>query len=160
MKLPANLPDAAVVALIDTREQSPLNLSPLRSEPATLATGDYSVKGLEHVIAIERKSLPDLLACCGRERDRFDREVQRLLAFPVRALMVEADWLDIERGEWRSQLTVRQVGSSLISWQCQGLPIVMAGTHRRAGHLVMSMLRRTAIHRWRELRAFAQHIET
>ena len=49
-----------IVAIIDTREQAPLDLSPLRTEKGTLTTGDYSIKGLESEIAIERKSLPDL----------------------------------------------------------------------------------------------------
>jgi hypothetical protein len=35
---------------------------------------------LEHVVAIERKSLGDLIGCIGVERERFDRVVQRLLA--------------------------------------------------------------------------------
>src|SRR5437763_1557404 len=79
-------------ALIDSREQLPLCLDPLRVEPGTLATGDYSVKGLEHVVAIERKSAEDMLSCVGRERGRFDREIQRLLAYPVRAIVVESSW--------------------------------------------------------------------
>lgn len=159
MRLPAELPTSAIVALVDTREQTPLELPGLRTEAASLTTGDYSVKGLESIIAIERKSLADLVACCGRERQRFDREIQRLLAYPVRSLVVEADWPDIEAGEWRSRLTPKQVGASLISWTVRGLPVVMAGNHDRAGQLVASLLRRAAIHRWRQLRTFAAEIE-
>lgn len=159
-KLPAELPSSAITAIVDTREQTPLKLPGIRSEAGTLATGDYSVKGLESLIAIERKSLPDLVACCGRERERFDREVQRLLAYPVRALVVEADWQDIESANWRGKLTSKQVGASLVSWMVQGLPLVLAGNHDRAGQIVASMLRRAAIHRWRELRTFANAIDT
>lgn len=151
--LPAKLAASTLTALVDTREQTPLTLPGLRTERATLPTGDYSLLGLEHVIAIERKSLPDLLGCVGRERDRFEREIQRLLAFPVRSLVVEADWRDIEAGDWRSKLNPKQVGASLVSWHVQGLPVVMAGTPKRAGQLVASMLHRTAQHRYRELRA-------
>src|SRR5262245_53638406 len=100
----ATLDPSQLVAIIDTREQHELNLAPLPTERGTLATGDYSVKGLERIIAIERKSLADLLACCGVERERFDREVQRLLAYPVRCLVIESNWFTIERGEWRSQI--------------------------------------------------------
>ena len=92
-----------IIALVDSREQRPLNLEPLRYEAATLTTGDYTIKGLEHVVAIERKSEGDLLACVGRERERFDREIQRLMAFPVRALVVESSWEAMEIGEWRSK---------------------------------------------------------
>ena len=158
MKLPAKLPTAAITALIDTREQRPLTLPGLRTEPATLPTGDYSVKGLESHIAIERKSLPDLLMCVGRERLRFDKEIQRLLGYRVRALVVEATWQDVEAARWRSRLNSRQVGSSLVSWVCRGIPVLMVGDHARAGRIVSSLLRRAAIHRWRELRQFANSI--
>ncbi len=93
------------MAIIDTREQAPLDLSPLRSEAGTLATGDYSVKGLVDVVAIERKSLTDLLGCIGQDRERFDREVIRLLAYPTRAIIVEATWGQIEAGNWKSKVT-------------------------------------------------------
>ncbi|MBL8855579.1 MAG: hypothetical protein JNK57_16545, partial [Planctomycetaceae bacterium] len=52
-----------VTAIIDTREQSPLDVSPLQTAVEVLDTGDYSAKGLETVVRIERKSLPDLVAC-------------------------------------------------------------------------------------------------
>ena len=37
----------------------------LRSERGGLYTGDYSIKGLERFVAIERKSLDDLMGCLG-----------------------------------------------------------------------------------------------
>ena len=58
--IPAELRPDQVVAIQDTREQLPLDLHPLRVEVGTLATGDYSVLGLEHVVAVERKGLSDL----------------------------------------------------------------------------------------------------
>jgi ERCC4-type nuclease len=98
--MPADLKPENVAAVIDTREQCPLDLSPLRSVAGTLTTGDYSVQGLETVVAVERKSLGDLLGCIGQYRERFDREVQRLLAYSCRAIVVEATWPDLEQGEW------------------------------------------------------------
>ena len=130
----------------------------IRSERGTLATGDYSIRGLERHVAIERKELSDLVACCGRERDRFEREVQRLLSYPTRAIIVEGSWEDIEAANWRSKLTTKQVGSSITSWITQGIPIVLAGNHDRAGTIVASMLRQAAKHRYQEARAFAANI--
>jgi ERCC4-type nuclease len=51
-----------ITAIIDSREQLPLDLTPLAMVAGTLVTGDYSVRGLEKHVAIERKSLNDLLA--------------------------------------------------------------------------------------------------
>ncbi len=158
MRLPAELKPDQVTAVIDTREQCPLDLSPLRTVPGTLSTGDYSVQGLESLVAIERKSLSDLLACIGVDRDRFDREVQRLLAYPVRAIVIEASWGDLEQGEWRSQVTPAAAIGSVLGWIAQGVPVIMAGDHERAGRYVSRLLYTAARRRWREARAMASTI--
>lgn len=151
--IPAELRPEQVTAVVDTREQTPLDLTPLRTVPGTLTTGDYSVRGLETVVAVERKSLGDLLACCGRERERFDREVQRLLAYQTRALVVESTWAEVEAGNWRSQVRPTAVVGSLLGWIAAGLPTIMAGDHARAGRYVSRLLFIAARRRWREARA-------
>ena len=152
MKLPASLSPENIVAVVDSREQLPLDLSPLRSEVGTLPTGDYSVKGLQNVVSIERKSLGDLLSCIGAERERFDKEIQRLLAFPTRCLVVESTWPEIEAGEWRSRVSAASALGSLLGWVALGLPVVMAGDHARAGRYVSRLLFITARWRYREAR--------
>lgn len=154
--LPAEPRPESLVALVDTREQAPLDLSPLRSEAATLVTGDYSLKGLESIVAIERKSLSDLILCCGAERERFDREVQRLLAYPVRTLVVESTWNTIDCGGWRGKVTPAQVHGSLLGWIGAGLPVLMVGNHDAAGKAVSRLLFIAARRRWREARALIQ----
>jgi ERCC4-type nuclease len=150
--IPAELRPEQVTAIIDTREQLPLDLSPLPTVAGTLATGDYSVKGLETIVAVERKSLSDLLGCIGQHRERFDREIQRLLAYPTRAIVVEAAWADLERGEWRSQITPSAAIGSVLGWIAAGVPIIMAGDHGRAGRYVSRLLFTAARRRWREAR--------
>jgi DNA excision repair protein ERCC-4 len=130
--IPSDLKPDQVTAIVDTREQLFLNLTPLHVEVATLATGDYSVKGLVDVVAIERKSLSNLLGCIGGERERFDREVQRLLAYPVRALVVEATWGEIEAGGRRSQVTPAAAVGSLLGWIAAGLPHGLSSPSRGA----------------------------
>lgn len=156
MTLPAELKPDSVTAIVDTREQRPLDLTPLRVQVLTLETGDYSILGLEHVVRLERKSLGDLIACVGRERPRFEREVQRLLAFPVRVLVVEASWPQIEMGEWLGKVTPEQVIGSLLGWQAAGLSIHMAGDHGRAGRHAARLLFTIARRRYRELRTLWQ----
>jgi DNA excision repair protein ERCC-4 len=153
MKLPATITPESLVAIVDTREQLPLDLSPLKTQPATLDTGDYSLAGCEHVVRIERKSLDDLLGCVGRERERFDREVMRLLAYPVRLLLVESTWAEIELGQWRSKVTPEQAIGSLLGWQAMGLAVHMVGDHQRAGKHAARLLFTVGKRRYRELRA-------
>ncbi len=152
MTLPSKLEPSQVTAIVDTREQLPLCLDPLRVQVGTLDTGDYSLLGCDH-IRIERKSLDDLLGCVGRDRERFDREVQRLLAFPVRVLLVEASWPQIELGQWRSKLKPEAVIGSLLGWQAMGLSVHMVGDHERAGRHCARLLFTVAKRRYRELRA-------
>jgi DNA excision repair protein ERCC-4 len=150
--IPAELKPEQITAIVDSREQTPLTLA-MPHEIGTLATGDYSVKGLEHIVAIERKSAGDMLCCIGQERERFDREVQRLLAYPVRALVIEAGWQFWERGEWRGKVTPAAAIGSMLGWIAQGLPIIQAYTHERAGQYVSRLLYTAARRRWREARA-------
>jgi len=58
--------------LVDTREQTPWSFPKTEQvERAGLTTGDYSLAGLEGLVAIERKSLEDFVSCCGKGRERW-----------------------------------------------------------------------------------------
>ena len=151
-KLPAKLEPSEVIVVVDSREQTPLDLAPLRTRVTGLDTGDYSIVGLEHVVRVERKTLEDLVGCVGRERERFQREVDRLLAYPVRLLVVEATWASIEAGGWRGLVTPNQVIGSLIGWQASGLSVQMVGSHEQAGQFVSRLLYTVARRRYAELR--------
>jgi DNA excision repair protein ERCC-4 len=123
--------------IIDSREQEPLIFANLPTVRETLDTGDYSVRGFEHLVAVERKSLNDLLACVGRERDRFKRELQRLRAYRFRLLVIETSAEDLECGDWRSKLQPAHVLGSLAAWIAQyDLPVWLAGDHEAAGRFV------------------------
>ncbi|MCH8150538.1 MAG: ERCC4 domain-containing protein [Planctomycetes bacterium] len=152
MKLPATISPENVVAICDSREQLPLDLAPRAVEIGTLPTGDYSVKGLEHVVAIERKSLGDLLSCIGTEHDRFEKQVMRLLAYDVRCLAIESSWSELERGEWRSKVQPAAAIGSLLSWQARGLPLMLCDNHERAGRYVSRLLFISARRKYREAR--------
>jgi DNA excision repair protein ERCC-4 len=146
-----------ITAVIDTREQAPLDLL-LKTERATLACADYSVAGLEHLIAVERKSLPDLLMCVGRERTRFDACIKRMQSYEVRVLVVEASWGSIALGQWRSQLKPTQVKAALYSWM-KHVSVVLAGDRQSAANIVSGILFSAARERWRELRSFRETLK-
>ena len=88
--------------VVDTREQTPLSFS-FPSIIGTLPTADYSVSGLEEDFAVERKSLPDLFGSLTSGRDRFRRELQRLLAYPFRRLLVIGSEAEIAQGMSRAR---------------------------------------------------------
>ena len=92
------------VALVDTREQYPFPL--FANHPnwfsdekrATMKTGDYTVEGMEELLILERKSLPDIVACTVSDRRRFLANCARLATFRWKAILVEASYEDIKRG--------------------------------------------------------------
>lgn len=113
--------------IVDTREQQPWDLAPMRSERGTLPTGDYTIKGLERLVAIERKSLPDLLGCIGRDRERFEAEMQRMLAYRWPYLVIEASLEDIENGRWKRKVHPHAVYGSLVGWEARGVHVKLMG---------------------------------
>lgn len=130
---------------IDSREQCPLVFESLPSEVGTLDCGDYSICGIEHLISVERKSLDDLLACCGRERARFKRELKKLEGYRFRSLVVETDAATLEGGNWRSKLKPAHVLGSLSAWTAQhGLCVWLAGDHDGAARFVERYLYQSA----------------
>lgn len=148
-----------ITIICDTREQRPFDFAPLRSEPGTLATGDYSIKGLENFIALERKSLGDLISCVGVERERFDRECQRLLAYQTRAIVVEAAWAELERGDWRSQVTPQAAMGSVLGWMALGIPVVFAGSRGSAQTAAARIMFLAARRHWRAAQSFLDSLK-
>lgn len=158
MKLRKELRPEDVTAICDSREQCPLNLTPLKVRVCGLDTGDYSISGLEHVVTVERKSLDDFLACVGRERERFEREIQRILSFPIRAMVIESSITEIEKGEYRSQVTPAAAIGSILSWQAKGINVLFCNDHETAGRMTAKFLFSAARARWRESYAFVESI--
>jgi DNA excision repair protein ERCC-4 len=159
MKLPAepkleHLPPA----ICDKREQCPAVIDPWRVVRATLDTGDYSISSLETVVCVERKSEGDFLSCCGTERERFQREIDRMRGFPHKVLVVETTLDRINAGNWRSQITPAQAMGSLIGWAADGIPFFLAGDHEAAGKFISRFLFIAFRRRWREARALAAGI--
>ena len=60
-----------------------------------LDTGDYSLKGFESYIAIERKTIDDLIGCLTKGRERFERELKRSKKLDYFAVIVEAGFTQL-----------------------------------------------------------------
>lgn len=115
--------------IYDAKEQRPLDLEPMTAVRGSLVTGDYSAAGWEDVIALERKELGDFVSCCtGENRERFERELHRMLAYPVRGVFIEASWRDIRSGNYRSRVHPKAVEASIHAWRADGIPICLEGS--------------------------------
>jgi len=129
--------------VIDTREQKPWAFpADVDAIAGSLDTGDYSLAGLEHLAAIERKSLADFCGCCGRDRSRFERELQRLKAYRCRAVIVEATMGDVLAHKYRSKIAPASVLGSAAAWQTRyDTPFVWAENREQAAHYALLILR-------------------
>lgn len=89
------------IVIVDTREQTPFEFTNHRNWIAgikrhKLAAGDYSVEGMERLLALERKSLTDLITTLMQHRATFFKSCERLSRYRWRALLVEANYEDIK----------------------------------------------------------------
>jgi ERCC4 domain len=66
-----------------------------------LETGDYSIKGHESAVCVERKSLQDIYGTLSGHRDRFAREVDRMTEFDRAAIVIEASLEEVVNPTWR-----------------------------------------------------------
>ena len=129
---------SAPVLVIDCREQNPLQFDRLEAVPGTIYSGDYSVRGLESLFSIERKSPDDLAASlCGSNRDRFERELHRLRGYRFARLLIEGTEFDARSGCYRSSMTPAALLGSLAAFEARySVPVVWGGDRAACARLV------------------------
>ena len=133
--------------ITDTREQDPLTFANLPTETGTLYSGDYSVKGMEEVFAIERKTIADIVGSLTSGRDRFQNELHRLRGYRFRRLLIVGTRHEIETGEYRSRTKPRAVLASLAAVEARyDIPVIFSPTPQTAAALVEQW----AFWSWRE----------
>jgi hypothetical protein len=132
--------------IVDSREQSPYSFQQERYgdvvvEAGTLQTGDYSLAGLTDRVAVERKSIDDLVGCLCSERERFERELQRAAGLDAFAVVVEASWADLAGGRYRSQMNPHSACQSVLAFgvRYRG-QFLFAGSRAGGEYIVWSLL--------------------
>lgn len=107
--------------IVDTREQAPLTPHfdghEVDVEVVGLGEGDYSLRGATELLRIERKSLADLTQCCGKDRERFMAQMERLSAYQHKFLVIERPESDIHAEAYRSRIKPQSVISTLMAIQ-------------------------------------------
>ena len=130
--------------VVDTREQNPFVFIGFQAstKPATLHTGDYSIKGFEEKICIERKSLGDLASCMTIGRERFERELERMRSMECAAVIVEEPFCNITKGNYRSKLNVKSFEQSILSFMFRyKVPFLFGQSRRHAEVIAFNCLR-------------------
>ena len=141
--------------LIDSREQLPYTFRGFKADAskqhkpltiawewASLPTGDYSIKGWDHSITIERKSMADLFNSCGQGRERFKREHERMESMERAAVVIEAEWSTIiQTPPAYSRLKPKSVVRTAMSWWIRyGIPWFTLPGRRAAEQFTFRLL--------------------
>jgi len=105
------------VVVVDTREKEPYSFNPQHIEVVkhALPAGDYSLLGMEYLVAVERKSLDDFAQTVIRGRERFKKELVALQTYQCACVVVEAGFADVLSGSYRSGAHPNSVRGSALS---------------------------------------------
>lgn len=127
------------ILLTDSREQQPFRFPrEIKTEIFALPTGDYSVKNMEHLVCVERKSKQDMYSSLSSGRKRFFKEVLRMAEFEQACFVVTCTMEDFLKPPsyvrgftlFESKFNPKSAINSLISWHIKyEVPTIFAGTH-------------------------------
>ncbi|MGO9175653.1 MAG: ERCC4 domain-containing protein [Desulfobaccales bacterium] len=122
--------------IVDSREQAPFTFHGYQADPETAAlpVGDYSLPGFQDRVAVERKSLDDLVGCLmGSNRERFEKELAKGRHYDLFAVVVEAALADVSQGRYRSDMKPQAALQSIITFMVRyRVPFVWAGSRKAA----------------------------
>jgi ERCC4-type nuclease len=144
------------VALIDTREQTPLDLSRFDGwfagiERKALKLGDYSIDGLEDVCVVERKDLSDLIHSFTNDRSVFTNRLRQMAQYPHRLLLITSTLSEIKSPYPYAGVNPNRITQSLIAILA-GLqvPFLCSENHALGEELVASFLYQVHLYHWLE----------
>jgi ERCC4-type nuclease len=132
------LPDIA----IDSREQLRYQFDGYASYRTTLTTGDYSLRGFEDRLAVERKNHADAWAMLTTERKRFERCLERMAMLDRAAIVIEASMAEfcVPPAQVKRVNAATAVGSYL-SWSCKyRIPVYWAESRQWGERVTLRFL--------------------
>lgn len=135
--------------IIDTREQRRTHYDfDCLSEVHKLDSGDYSLKGYEDVVSVERKELNDLIQCIVPPKQRFFDELKRLCPKPFTCIVVEGDRSRIYNRDYNSGASPESIDGMVTSIIVDyNIPVYMFNNRQEARKFTEDYLCRV----WRKL---------
>ena len=132
-----------MIVLIDTREKLPFQFDKdVNIVKTKLEVGDYSLKGLEHLVAVERKSLDDFVGSIIHNKLRFKHNLIDLSRMDHKAIVVEASLRDVFMHRYKSkthnQVVFGMVAAITGKWR---IPVFFWENHAYAQMMVEKYLK-------------------
>lgn len=118
-KIKKIIPPKGFTIIVDTREQLPYTFSTFNVPVIrhTLKTGDYSVKGMESFVSIERKSKEDFYSSVSTGRTRFKKCVERLSQLRRAMVVIECSFEDLLTPPAYSDMNPASVIGTAQAWE-------------------------------------------
>lgn len=139
-----------ITLVVDNREPKEGGWIPFLSLPyirGTVKTGDLSIAGLEDKIAIERKTLSDLITCLSHQRSRFEEELRRSQGLDFFCVIIESNLADVAAGNYRSGMIPSSAWESIAALSTRyKVPFIFAGTAEMAAKYAESLLQKRYNH--------------
>jgi len=135
------------IIIQDSREKRPWTFQITGSvkdvKISKLETGDYSIKGMEEILMIERKaSVDELFMNLGVQWKRFEREMERAKSYKYKYLVVEATMRDIYRGSRYSKMSGRFIMARLVYLQIEyGIRVIFAGSGKYVQGFIIQLMK-------------------
>lgn len=148
---------APYTIIVDTREQAGYKFTGFRAdsrrgyaplvvpiEMAALKSGDYSLKGFEGRVAVERKSKADAYSTFSQGRERFENELERLATMDFAAVVIEATLQScLNDPPPHTKFTKKSFYRSYIAWMVRyRLPFIFCPTRTEAERTTLRILER------------------
>lgn len=132
------------ILVIDTREQDQLFKRPMKGLVTvrdTIPAGDYSVRGFETEIVIERKSLNDLYGSMFGDWEREGAKLEKIARCKRKWLLIEGTEDEVLSYQQFSTVHPNSMRGRLVSVQIRlGIPIYYAKTRSDAERFVLDTL--------------------
>lgn len=127
--------------VIDSREQLAYEFPNQATKVAVLPCGDYSLEGGEHLVAIERKTIGDVIACLTTGRERFERELHRGKALEYFCLVLECSLGELVNGRYHSKMNPNSAMQSLLAFSIRyRLPVFFCENRQYGQRITESVL--------------------
>ena len=128
-----------ITILVDDRERNPwtINHPDFRFEKQRLKVGDYTIKGFEDRVAIEKKSgIIELITnLSGKDRPRFKRFLEKLSKYPIKCIVIEDSLSHID-GAFRACPKTHLEPASIYYWLSvitikYQIPVLFIGSNKQ-----------------------------
>lgn len=130
------------VVAIDTRESAPYKFKGENIIFKKLDVGDYSVKGFENEISIERKTHGDFLGSITHRHKQFMNRMNVMSGYRIKAVVIEASSEAVFKG-WHphAKVSPQTVVANVVKLVGLGIPVQFMNSRKASEEFTLKVLK-------------------